>query len=136
MWRWGPRSAAVGAAYLKDKKRTFTPDPATLQDPEKSTTMLAKTLGWSARLLGLGVPELYVLPDMPATLEIAPLERPAALAGRALGSGLELGELAFLWGRQLPRLRPEFRALVFLPHANGVHRLDDGRSRPGRSTRG
>jgi tetratricopeptide (TPR) repeat protein len=109
----GPALGRVGAAYLKDKKRTFTPDPATLQDPEKSTTMLAKTLGWSARLLGLFVPELYVLPDMPATLEIAPLERPAALAGRALGSGLELGELTFLWGRQLPRLRPEFRALAY-----------------------
>ena len=109
----GPAVSRVGALHLKDKKRTFEPDPATLQDPDKSTTMLAKTLGWSARLLGLGVPELYVLPDMPATLEIAPLEQPAALAGRPLGSGLALGELAFLWGRQLPRLRPEFRALAF-----------------------
>lgn len=103
----------VGLGYLRDKKRYFEPDPATLQDPEKSTTMLAKTLGWSSRLLGLELPELHVLPDMPAMLEIKRVERPLALAGRSLGSGLSLNELAFLWGRQLPRLRPEFRVLSF-----------------------
>jgi tetratricopeptide (TPR) repeat protein len=109
----GPVASRVGIAYLKDKKRDFSPDPATLQDTEKSTTMLAKTLGWSSRLLSLGVPELYVLPELPAGIDVAPLTNSAVLASRALGSGLELGELAFLWGRQLPRLRPELRALTF-----------------------
>jgi len=109
----GPAAARVGVAHLKDKKRSFEPDPATLQDPEKSTTMLAKTLGWSARLLGFPMPELYLLPDMSPGLAIAPRETPGVLAARALGSGIELGELPFLWGRVLVRLRPELRPSTF-----------------------
>jgi tetratricopeptide (TPR) repeat protein len=114
----GPIASRVGLAYLKETKRSFEADPSTLQDPEKSTTMLAKTLGWSSRLLSLGVPELYVLPEVAAGLDVAPLENSAVLASRALGSGLELGELAFLWGRKLPGLRPELRALAFFRGRN------------------
>jgi tetratricopeptide (TPR) repeat protein len=109
----GAASVRLGVANLKDKKRAFEPDPATLQDPEKSTTMLAKTLGWSARLLGFPMPEFYLLPDMAPGLAIAPRETPGVLAARALGSGIELGELPFLWGRVLVRLRPELRPLTF-----------------------
>jgi tetratricopeptide (TPR) repeat protein len=109
----GAVSVRLGVAHLKDKKRAFEPDPATLQDPEKSTTMLAKTLGWSARLLGFPMPEFYLLPDMAPGLAIAPRETPGVLAARALGSGIELGELPFLWGRVLVRLRPELRPLTF-----------------------
>jgi hypothetical protein len=38
--------------------------------------------------------------------------------GRALGSGLGLGQLAFLWGRHLPPFRAEFRAVAFFKSAN------------------
>lgn len=103
----------VGVGFAKHKKRYVEPDPATLQDPEKSTTMLAKTLAWTARVLAIEAPQLYVLPELSDALEVAPVERPSALAGRSLGSGLGLGELSFLWGRYLPRFRPELRALSF-----------------------
>jgi tetratricopeptide (TPR) repeat protein len=109
----GPVTARLGVVYLKDKKRSFEPDPGTLQDPEKSTTMLAKTLGWSARLLGFPMPEFYLVPDMAPGLSVAARETPAVLAARALGSGIELGELPFLWGRVLVQLRPELRPLTF-----------------------
>lgn len=75
--------------------------------------MLAKTLAWTARLLGMKPPQLYVSADSEG-LSVAPIETPAVLASRSLGSGLGLGELAFLWGRQLPRLRGELRALSLL----------------------
>ncbi len=107
----GVAAVRVGIGFAKHKGRYVAPDPGALQDPEKSTTMLAKTLAWSARLLGLAPPALYVLPDLEGGLEMAPTEHAAVYAARALGSGLGLGELAFLWGRHLPRCRQELRAL-------------------------
>ncbi|HWA77588.1 MAG TPA: hypothetical protein VG937_34865 [Polyangiaceae bacterium] len=109
----GPAAVRVGIGFAKHKNRYAPPDPATLQDLEKSTTMLAKTLAWTSRLLGLSPPSLYVSPELASGFEVVPSEEPSALVSRALGSGLGLGQLAFLWGRHLPRFRAEFRAVPF-----------------------
>jgi tetratricopeptide (TPR) repeat protein len=107
----GPAAIRVGIGLAKHKDRFFEPDAGTLQDPEKSTTMLAKTLVWTSRLLGLAPPALYVLPELSSGLDMVQSEQTGVLSARALGSGLGLGQLAFLWGRHLPRCRQEFRAL-------------------------
>lgn len=107
----GMAGVRASIAIGKSKERHLEPDPGLLQDPERSTTMLAKTLGWTARLMGLPVPALYVLPELSAGLDVGATDAPSVLVSRQLGSGLGLGELAFLWGRHLPRLRPELRAL-------------------------
>jgi tetratricopeptide (TPR) repeat protein len=103
----------VGIGLLKQKKRFIEFDPASKEDPDRSTTMLAKTLGWTSRLLGLAPPALYILPELESHIEVAPSEEPGTLVSRALGSGLGLGQLAFLWGRHLSRFRSELRALSF-----------------------
>lgn len=108
----GPAAVRVGIGFAKHKNRYFAPDPAALQDPEKSTTMLAKTLSWTSRLLGLAPPSVYVSADL-SGFDVAPSEEASALVSRSLGSGLGLGQLAFLWGRHLPRFRSEFRAVPF-----------------------
>ncbi|HEY3594972.1 MAG TPA: hypothetical protein VGL13_13905, partial [Polyangiaceae bacterium] len=61
---------------------------------------------------------LYVSPDLGATLDVAPTGEPTVLAGRGMGSGLGLSELAFLWGRHLSRLRPSSRAFSFFRSAD------------------
>ncbi|MFZ5892216.1 MAG: hypothetical protein ACOY0T_14255 [Myxococcota bacterium] len=108
-----PAAARVGTGFAKHKGRYQEPDPKALQDPEKSTTMLAKTLAWTARMLGVSAPALYVLPELDTDLRVAMVEQPSTLANRALGSGLGLGQLAFLWGRHLARFRNEICALSF-----------------------
>jgi tetratricopeptide (TPR) repeat protein len=109
----GPAAVRVGIGFAKHKNRYFVPDPATLQDPEKSTTMLAKTLAWTSRLLGLVPPSVYVSSELSTGFDVAPTEQASTLVSRSLGSGLGLGQLAFLWGRHLPRFRSEFRAVPF-----------------------
>lgn len=109
----GPAVGRVGVAFQKEKKRYAEPSPETLQDPEKSTTMLAKTLLWTARLLGVSVPTLFVVPELATGLDVLPLDPPGVAASRALGSGHSLGQLAFLWGRLLPRYRPELTPLRY-----------------------
>ena len=105
----GDAAVHVGLDTARRKRRLPVLGPATEQDPEKSTTMLARTLVWTARLLGLPRPRLHVLDDVPGDLAVAPTAELTVLASKALGSGLTLPELAFRWARLLVLLRPEYR---------------------------
>jgi len=99
----------LGLETAQRKRRAVVLDPATEQDPEKSTTMLARTLVWSARVLGLPRPKLHVRDAVPGDLAVADVKTPTVLAAKSLGSGLTLPELAFRWARVLVYLRPELR---------------------------
>jgi hypothetical protein len=114
----GDAAVAVGLETAGRKKRVPKLDPATEHDLEKSTTTLCRTLLWSSRLLGFPKPRLHVLETVPGDMMIAPLGQPTLLAGKALGSGLTLPELAFLWARCLVLLRPEHRLLTLLTDPN------------------
>jgi tetratricopeptide (TPR) repeat protein len=111
----GDATVEVALETAQRKRRLVSLDPGLQQDPEKSTATIAKTLLWSAKLLGVGLPKLYVMPDLPAAFAAPPAREATLLASRTLGSGLELRELAFLWGRQLALLRPEHRVLSLFP---------------------
>jgi tetratricopeptide (TPR) repeat protein len=105
----------VGLGLAKKKNRLIDLETGILQDPQTSTATLAKTLLWASRLLGVKMPELYVMPEVPRQLAAAPSREPTAVAARTLASGLSLPELAFLWGRHLAGYRPEHYLLVFYP---------------------
>ncbi len=111
---FGEAGVAVALDTARRKHRGFALTPATEQDPEKSTTMLARTLVWSARLLGLPRPRLHVLESVPGELMVAPVPELTVVASKTLGSGQTLPELAFHWSRCLVSLRPEFRMLALL----------------------
>jgi hypothetical protein len=108
----GNATLLVGVETARRKRRSPVLEPATAQDLEKSTTTLARTLAWSARLLGFMRPRFHVLESVSGIgLAVAPVEEPTLVAGKALGSGLSLPALVFLWSRTLVLLRPEHRAL-------------------------
>ncbi|MBN2195986.1 MAG: hypothetical protein JW751_24425 [Polyangiaceae bacterium] len=92
-----------------------TLDPSLRIDPEASTTTLARSFLWTSRLLSIPQPALYVHPTLEVGLLAPPAKEPSSVVNRALGSGLELPELAFLWGRHLTIFRPEYHLLVFFP---------------------
>jgi hypothetical protein len=117
----GEGAVELGLETAHRKRRDTPLDPQAEQDPEKSTTTLARTLVWSARLLGLPRPKLYVLDRVAGELAVAELKAPTVLASKALGSGLSLPELAFRWARVLVHFRPELRLLA---HFTGPGELD------------
>jgi hypothetical protein len=117
----GDGAVELGLETAQRKRRAVTLDPAAEQDPEKSTTTLARTLVWSARVLGLPRPKLHVRDAVPGDLAIADVKSPTVLASKALGSGLTLPELAFRWARALVYLRPELR---LLPHFSAPGELE------------
>jgi tetratricopeptide (TPR) repeat protein len=105
----------LGVTAAKKQGSKLELDPATAQDPAKSTTTLAKTLLWTSRLLGIRTPELYVVPEVSGELAAQPERSPVSVASRSVGSGLGLPELAFLWGRHLVQFRPEHELSLFFP---------------------
>jgi hypothetical protein len=117
----GEGAVELGLETAQRKRRAIALHPTAEQDPEKSTTTLARTLVWSARVLGLPRPKLHILDAVPGELAIADTRDPTVLASKALGSGLSLPELAFRWARVLVYLRPELRLYA---HFSGQGELE------------
>ena len=120
----GPALVRVGFQHARRMRRELAlPDDAR-QDPEKSTTTLAKTLHWSSRLLCVPAADLFVLPDVTGTPLLVPgPEAPRMTCGRSLGSGFSLPELVCLWSRELSFARHEQAALSYFPDAAELSQL-------------
>lgn len=106
----------VGLETAARKRRLTKVGDSTLHDPNTSTATLLKTLSWSARLLGMSVPRVHVLPEWETAFAALPTREPTLLVSKTLGSGFEMPELAFLWSRALTFLRKEHRPLLFFPN--------------------
>jgi hypothetical protein len=120
----GPALNRVGFQHARRTRRELALPEEARQDPEKSTTTLAKTLHWAARLLCVSAGELYVLPEVPGTLGFVPgPEQPKLTCARSLGSGFSLPELACLWARELSFARMEQAALCYFPDATELAQL-------------
>lgn len=114
----------VGFQYARRLHRQPSLSDDARQDPEKSTTTLAKTLHWTSRLLCVPVSELFVLPEVEGALRLVPgPERPSMTCARSLGSGHSLPELVCLWARELAFARPEAAALCYFPGAPELSQL-------------
>ncbi len=88
---------------------------STLLDLASSTTTLARSAVWTAKLLGVPEPQVHVLAELDVPIAALAVQRPTSVVSKALGTGLGISELAFLWGRSLPMHRDELRLLVFFP---------------------
>jgi|GEM_PF-5171076 len=110
-----PAAIAHRLDVLARARQLPTLDPSLRLDPQTSTTMLARSFLWTVQVLGVPQPALYVHPTLEVGLVAPPTLEPASVVSRALGSGLDLRELSFLWGRHLTIFRPELRLLTFFP---------------------
>jgi tetratricopeptide (TPR) repeat protein len=108
-------AVALGAERLARSKRLPTLDPSTRQDVEKGTATVARSLLWTARLLAVELPALHVVPEVSGGMLTLPSAEPSVLVSRSLSSGVELPELAFLWGRQLWFHRREHLLVLAYP---------------------
>jgi tetratricopeptide (TPR) repeat protein len=110
---------ARAATLPKAKQQRALIEGYTAEDPETSTTTLARTFNWCCKLFNISTPQLYLTESavMPALL---PVEQGAWLVGKTLGRGLELRELVFIWARALARARPESRASLHFHEPDGL----------------
>jgi hypothetical protein len=120
----GPALARVGFQHAHRLRREQPLPEEARQEPEKSTTTLAKALHWTSRLLCVPATELYVLSEVPGSVAFAPgAERPLLTCTRTLGSGFSVPELVCLWARELCFLRQEQAALCYFPDASELTQL-------------
>lgn len=103
---------AIAAAALKAKIAQMgatyrPPDKQFREDVATSTITFARTFGWTAQVLGIPMPELYVRNDQPGAIQTLVAEPRASEAGRAVLSGFQPNEFAFICGKHLAGYRPE-----------------------------
>ncbi len=110
----GNAAVAARVADLAALGKLATLDPTRRQDPE-STATTVRSFAWAGNVLGVAVPELYVLDDVPGGIAAVPVLPPATALGDEVTSGRSMQELAFLAGRHLTYYRPEHFALVYFP---------------------
>jgi hypothetical protein len=92
---------------LRRDKKLHQPDPKTRQELEKTTLTAVRALGWSAAILGLQAPPIFVEKDRDVAFEHIPAVPPlTVVGGRALHGRTQL-ELAFLGGRHMAWYRQE-----------------------------
>jgi tetratricopeptide (TPR) repeat protein len=116
---------AVAPAALKAKITQLgssykLPDKKFKQDVATSTITFARTFGWAAQVLGIPIPELYVRSDIPDGLEVLVADPRASEAGRAVLSGFQPPELAFICGKHLAAYRPELYLRNLFPGQNDL----------------
>jgi tetratricopeptide (TPR) repeat protein len=99
---------------LAARKKLPMLDPTSKQD-KASTASVVRTFVWAARALGITLPDLYLLDDVPSGIAAVPASMPGAALGPQVRSGMTVQQLAFLTGRHLTYYRPEHYALVFFP---------------------
>jgi len=105
---------ALRLEELAAKKKLPSLDPSKKQD-RASTASVVRTFVWAARALGIPLPDLYLLEEVPSGIAAVPAITPGAALGPQVRSGMTVQQLAFLTGRHLTYYRPEHYALVFFP---------------------
>jgi tetratricopeptide (TPR) repeat protein len=107
-------AAIAGKLETLRKQGNVELDPARRQDPT-STASVVRTFAWASQVLGVTLPDLFVLDEVPGGIAAAQVTIPSTALGPAVVSGPSLQELAFLAARHLTYYRPEHYALVFFP---------------------
>lgn len=98
-------------------------DPATRQDPQKSTLQAVRCFSWAASILGMAAPALFAAPQQYSGLvEMIPGLPPVSRLGKQSLSGRSAPELAFLAGRHLSWYREEHFIRLLVP---GIPDLED-----------
>lgn len=97
-------------------------DPTRKQDPATSTISAVRAIAWSAAILGLKSPPIFVDPELQQSVEMIPGVPPNLRIGARLLSGRTPLEVAFECGRELASFREEHFVRWLFP---GIPDLED-----------
>ncbi len=116
----GPAAIQVSVQALADAKKLIEL-PAEKKQDITSTASIVRTFVWASQVLGVTLPDLYLLDDVPSGgVAAVPLGTPSTAFGKSVVSGLPVQDLAFIAARHLTYYRPEHYALVFYPTLNDL----------------
>jgi hypothetical protein len=107
-------AAAARVEELRDARKLVALDVSRRQSAT-STVSAVRSFQWAAQVLGVDVPEIYVLDNVPGGIGAVPVGVPSTALGPDVLRGLTARDLAFLAGRHLTYYRPEHYVLVHYP---------------------
>jgi hypothetical protein len=107
-------AVSVRLEQLADQGRLVRLDPANRVDAS-STTVVARTFQWAAKVLGAPCPALYVVDAVPGEIAAVRAHQPSTAVGPSVVRGRSPKELAFLAGRHLTYYRPEHEVALYYP---------------------
>ena len=107
---------------LQAKKTLTSLDPKRKQG-QTSTVSIVRTFVFASQVLGITLPDLYVLDEVPGGLAAVQLETQTTAIGPSVLRGMSVPTLAFLVARHLTYYRPEHYALVFFPTLSELQTL-------------
>ncbi|HEY1695282.1 MAG TPA: hypothetical protein VGG39_24105 [Polyangiaceae bacterium] len=110
-------AAAIRVEELRDAKRLVALS-ARRKQSATSTVSVVRSFQWAAQVLGVPVPELYVMENVPGGIAAAQVAVPSTALGPDVLRGLTTKDLAFLAGRHLTYYRREHYVLVHYPTMN------------------
>lgn len=105
---------------MRRDKQLVKLDPATRQEPQKTTIQAVRCFHWAAQILGMNSPPLHADPEYLGLVEMVPGVPPASRIGAAALQGLSAAELAFVAGRHLACYREEHFVTMLVPSARGL----------------
>ena len=117
-----PAAVKMRVDELRAQKKIVALDPQRRQPPT-STASVVRSFVWASQVLGVTLPDLYVLDSVPGGIAAAQVATPSTALGPDVLLGHSAQELSFVVGRHLAYYRPEHYALVFFPTLNDVTAL-------------
>ena len=109
-----PASVKMRVEELRAEKKIVALDPQRRQLPT-STASVVRSFAWASQVLGVTLPDLYVLDHVPGEIAAAQVGTPSTALGPDVLRGHSAQELSFMVGRHLAYYRPEHYTLVFFP---------------------
>ncbi len=109
-----PAAIAMRVDELRAAKKLLEL-PESARQPKDSTASVVRSFAWAAQLLGVELPDLFVVDDVPGGVAAVQSATPTTALGPEVTSGLGVPALGFLAARHLTYYRPEHYALVFYP---------------------
>ena len=110
-----PAAIAARLGQMAAENKLPALDPATRQDPEKSTVSITRSFTWASHFLGIAAPAIYIRDDAALALAAVPAEEASVIAGTGVLRGRGLPDLAFLVGRHLAYYVGSHRLLLYYP---------------------
>lgn len=110
----GPAAVRARVNELTDQKRLVSLDLTKRQEPT-STITAVRAFAWASNVLGIALPEMYIMDNVPGGVAAVQAWSPTTAIGPEVLSNVGLTEVVYVAARHLAYYRPEHYPLVFFP---------------------
>lgn len=118
----GPAAVRNRVSELTEQKKLVSLDLTKRQEPT-STVTAVRAFAWASQVLGVELPDLYLMDPVPGGVAAVQAWSPATAIGQELLRGVSLPEIVYVAARHLTYYRPEHYPLVFFPTIVELTRL-------------